>query len=380
MRSTESHHPISVSQIPLKRERVDLIPASEISLLEIRWLWSDWIARAKFHLLAGDAGTGKTTLAIAIAATISSGGTWPDGSAALPGNVLIWSGEDDACDTIVPRLTAAGANLDRVFVVGEVRSAVEARPFDPAYDLEMLAVEASRIGEIALVIVDPVISAVAGDSHKNAEVRRSLQPLVDLACRLDAAVLGISHFSKMATGGDPLLRVTGSVAFGAVARVVLVAAKRGDEGSRVLARAKSNIGPDEGGFNYEIDVSDGTFSASFVKWGEALEGAARELLAGDGSAQPAAAEDALAWLQAFLASGPQSVRCVRAAAEQCGIRWRTLERAKQSLGIRSTKHAPDGGWLWSLPAKQGCEDRQDRQAERGGLGGLDAPGGCGADA
>ena len=65
------------------------------------------------------------------------------------------------------------------------------------------------------------MSAVAGDSHKNTEVRRALQPIVDLASRLDAAVLGITHFSKGGAGGDPAARVVGSVAFTAVAAVWL---------------------------------------------------------------------------------------------------------------------------------------------------------------
>ena len=60
----------------------------------------------------------------------------------------------------------------------------------------------------------PIVSAVAGDSHKGAEVRRALQPVVTLAQRLGCAVLGITHFSKGTNGRDPVERVTGSIAFG----------------------------------------------------------------------------------------------------------------------------------------------------------------------
>lgn len=76
-----------------------------------------------------------------------------------------------------------------------------------------------------LLIVDPVVSAVTGDSHKNTEVRRALPPLVDLAAACDCAVLGITHFFRGGQGAEPAQRVVGSVAFTAVARVVLVAAK-----------------------------------------------------------------------------------------------------------------------------------------------------------
>ena len=85
--------------------------------------------------------------------------------------------------------------------------------------------QASLIGGVKLLIVDPIVTTVSGDSHNNTDVRRSLQPVVDLAQRLNLAVLGISHFAKGGKGLDPAQRVVGSIAFAAVARVVLVAAK-----------------------------------------------------------------------------------------------------------------------------------------------------------
>lgn len=235
---------------------VVLTRGSDLKATAIDWLWLHWLARGKLGILAGPPGQGKTTIAIAAIATLTSGGRWPDGKRCKPGNALMWSGEDDPADTLVPRLVAAGADLTRVYFVTGSRIGGEVLPFDPARDLVQLTAQAEAIGDVHLLVVDPVVSAVAGDSHKNTEVRRALQPLVDLASYLNAAVLGISHFSKGTAGRDPTERVTGSVAFGAVARVVMVAAKvkneDGDEDRRILARAKSNIGPDDGGFEYSL--------------------------------------------------------------------------------------------------------------------------------
>lgn len=77
-------------------------------------------------------------------------------------------------------------------------------------------------------------------------MRRGLQPLTDLAASMRCALLGITHFSKGTGGRDPVERLTGSLAFGALARVVLVAAKHQEEGedghaARLFLRAKSNI-------------------------------------------------------------------------------------------------------------------------------------------
>jgi putative DNA primase/helicase len=163
------------------------------------------------------------------------------------------SGEDDPADTLVPRLMAAGADLSLVDFVADVRQNGKARSFDPARDIEPLRDAIKIAGGASLLIVDPVVSAVAGDSHKNSETRRALQPLVQLASELNAALIGVTHFSKGTGGRDPVERLTGSIAFGALARIVLVAAKNqvseeGKEAERILCRAISNIGNDTGGF------------------------------------------------------------------------------------------------------------------------------------
>ena len=231
---------------------MSLLPASGIKPEPISWLWRDWLARGKMHIIAGQPGTGKTTLAMKMAATVSAGSQWPDGTKATKGNVIIWSGEDDPADTLVPRLEASGADLSRIFFAGEMSCGKERRDFDPAKDITALQAAIGTAGGASLIIIDPIVSAASADSHKNGETRRGLQPLVYMAAKLGAAILGITHFTKGSEGRAPIDRVTGSVAFGALARVVIVAVREqdGDDGKpgpRVLMRAKSNIGPDDGG-------------------------------------------------------------------------------------------------------------------------------------
>lgn len=324
----------------------------------IRWLWPGWLARGKLHILAGAPGQGKTTIALAFAATVSKGGRWPDGRTCEAGNVLIWSGEDDPTDTLLPRLLAAGADPARCYFVEGVRVAGKVQPFEPARDMLALQRQAQKIGGVKLLVVDPVVSAVTGDSHKNTEVRRALQPLVDLASQLDAVLVGISHFSKGGAGGDPAMRVVGSVAFTAVARVVLVAAKvSGAEGGgdrRVLARAKSNIGPDDGGFSYRIEQVEplAGIQASYIEWEGAVEGSARDLLGEkeEGADQGAAASalgEAEGFLVDLLAEGPCPSKHVEAEAKAAGISWRTVRRASVTLGIRKRKL--QDVWYWEKP-------------------------------
>lgn len=340
---------------------VVLLNGADLTPQPVSWLWRGWLALGKLHILAGAPGQGKTTIAIAMAATVTSGGRWPDGSRCQRGHALIWSGEDDPADTLLPRLIAAGADISRVHFVSGTRTDGELQPFDPACDMAQLAEQATRIGNVRLVVVDPVVSAVTGDSHKNTEVRRALQPLVDLASTMGVALVGISHFSKGGQGQDPASRVVGSIAFTAVARVVLVAAKvKGDDGKdrRILARGKSNIGPDDGGFEYTIAQVEALpgIHASRIEWGDGVEGSARELLTDpteeseEGNAQHSAA----AFLQEVLKDDLVPVKSIEAEAKEAGLSWRTIRRASDSLGVMKRKGA-ENRWYWSLPnlSKQG---------------------------
>lgn len=337
---------------------VVLIRGTELTPEPIRWLWPGWLALGKLHILAGAPGQGKTTIATTMMATVSIGGRWPDGARCEAGNVLIWSGEDDHADTLLPRLLAAGADRDRCFFVSGSRIGGEVQPFDPAQDLGGLLAAIKLIGGVKMIVVDPVVSAVTGDSHKNTEVRRALQPLVDLAAVCDCALLGITHFSKSGQGSDPSQRVVGSVAFTAVARVVMVAAKvKGDDenkDARILARSKSNIGPDGGGFHYFLEQAEPLpgIHASHAVWGKAVDGTARELLT-DPVAQPdddsesSAKDEAVEFLLELLKDGLAPSKYVESEAKAAGIAWITVRRASDALGVKKRK--TNGAWYWFKP-------------------------------
>lgn len=367
--STRGERQQNVPRYPIADARLqDLKPKGQVSLLcatailmkPINWLWLGFIASGKFHVLGGAPAAGKTTLAVALAAIVSNGGLWPDGTQAKQGKVIFWSGEDDPADTLKPRLVAVGANMENIYFIGPVTERDVKRPFDPAKDMQSLEEAIIAIGGAAMLIVDPIVSAVAGDSHKNSETRRALQPIVDLGERTGVAILGITHFTKGTTGRDPLERITGSLAFAALARIVFVAAKEADpedhyNPNRFFTRAKSNIGPDGGGYEYLIEnVSpiEG-IETSRVVFGDTIEGTAREILATadavEENMRSPKLETAKEFLEGILQSGDWVLQKeIEAAADDASIASKTLRNAKKDLGVESKKKGL-GPWYWRLP-------------------------------
>ncbi len=53
---------------------ITITTASTIRPEPIAWIWPGWLAAGKLHVLAGMAGTGKTTIALAVAATLTGRG------------------------------------------------------------------------------------------------------------------------------------------------------------------------------------------------------------------------------------------------------------------------------------------------------------------
>lgn len=342
--------------------KVNAVSAADIKPVAIRWLWPGWLAKGKLHILAGAGGTGKTTLLISLIATITTGGRWPDGEICQErGNVLIWSSEDDPADTLVPRLIAAGADVSRVHIIqGRINAQGEADPFDPANDIGLLRETARELGGVSLLMLDPVVGAVKGDMHKANDVRRGLQGVVDFAEDNLCAVVGISHFAKGGAGSSPADRVIGSQAFSALARTVLVAAKEQDSDARVLARAKSNIGTDEGGVSYTIEpcTIDGGIETTHVAWGDLIEGSAREILGDvEGSDHDARTDDddPSEALRRILKDGAMTGKQVKSLMTENGYSAKQTRTAREKLSIVTVREGfgKDIRTLWSLPQASG---------------------------
>jgi putative DNA primase/helicase len=333
--------------------RILIRNGEELNMEKIDWLWPGWLARGKFHLLAGSKATGKSTLLFDLLARMTvDNASWPDGSRAPTGAVMIWSGEDGIADTILPRFYVAGGNRSRVHFPITTRIDGQDRPFDPSTDMNLLIDAAATIPNLLAVGIDPVVLAMPNhsDSHKNTETRRGLQPLVEFAEHRGIALIGITHFTKGTQDRDPIERVTGSLAFGALPRCVWGTSADEDGYQRRLVRIASNIGPTGGGFEYTLfqaPLPGLDFAAQRIDWGNKLSGSPKELL---NASKRSAEAEAAAFLRSFLADTGKPQRDVKTAAEAHCHSWATIRRAQQKLGIKPMQN--NRTWWWHLPTEQ----------------------------
>ena len=329
---------------------------ASVSPATVNWLWPGRVPLGKLTLLFGDPGLGKSMVSHDLTSRVSTGAAWPDDptTRAPRGGVVLLTAEDSLDDTVRPRLDAAGADVFNV-VAFEAVQAEQRLAVNLQRDTALLEEVIERQGNTKMVVIDP-ISAYLGrvDAHSNSEVRALLHVLSDLAQRRGVAVFAITHLNKR-RGGSALYRAMGSLAFVAAARAAwLVARDPHDARRRLFLPAKNNLAGDSTGLAFSI--VDG-----IVRWERDPVSIAADvaLAPPEEESKPgpdqSARKQAVKWLRELLSTGPLPAAVIRQEADDAGVAWRTLHRAKDDLGITPYRTQFQGAWLWELPTDDACQ-------------------------
>lgn len=228
-------------------------PLSTISPTRTRWAAKNQVPIGTITILAGMAGIAKSTILAWFIARWTHGTVEGDlhGSPAL---VALINGEDDTSSVLVPRLMAAGADLNMVVSMSSV--SVTDRENDwisspnLADDLRSIRAQIIETGA-RILIIDPIISLMAGDSDRKDDVRRNLDPLATMAAELGIAIICVAHFKKGSGRASDML--SGSHAFRDITRSLLLLAVDDETDERILTVEKSNYSAVKPSVAFNVD-------------------------------------------------------------------------------------------------------------------------------
>jgi hypothetical protein len=316
--------------------RVSVTPAADIEPESPRWCWQGLVPLGGVTVVAGQPGLGKSTLALFLAARVSTG-TLDGDLLGYPANAMVITLEDHAAMVVRPRLQAAHADLEGVHLMS---ASAEHGQITLPEDLEAIEYHVEE-RQTRLLVIDPVVATLSGDldSHRDHQIRRALSPLAQLAERHDLAVIAVMHFSKRHTS-DLLSRVSGSVGFGGAARSVLAFVREPDDeaeerSERVIVHAKSNWGIKAGSLAARIETAvfwhqDERIETSRLRITGPSNVTAADLATDN--ADRSEADDATEFLRDVLADGSWHERKeIDAESKRRGISRRTLYRAASKL-------------------------------------------------
>ena len=335
-----------------------LVCAADIQPLNVEWLWSGRVPLGMLTMFAGDPKLGKSYVTLSMAAAVSRGepmpfGEVPDG----PASTIILSAEDDSARTIVPRLNAAGADLRRIHVLESIKLSKD-RHATPNLSADLAVIEkaAADLQDCRLILIDPISSYLGGiDDYRNADLRMVLSPLSDMAERLRAAVVMVSHLSK-GTGSNGKHRVMGSIAYVGVCRAnfLFVRDPTDPTGRRVLfCDNGGNLAPTAPTLAYTIETRERGIRVEFLNEPVAItteQALADEVQGGLDPNHAPELRESERWLKEILSAGPLPTKELEESAKKCGFTLRMLKRAKSAAKVISVRQGfgREARWVWKL--------------------------------
>lgn len=342
-------------------------PAKLVAVTKPRFLHSPFIPFDVQTLIAGRAGENKTTLTIAIAAKATRG--------QLPGDMLhhpitvAFSAFEDPKGIQVARLKAAGADLERIRFV-DMADTCEGLSVDTGMTIPADLPQIEHLLEsegVGLWIIDPITSAIAGDTNKRDDVRHALDPLAAMAQRLHIPIIEVLHFNK--GGGYASDKISGSHAWRDTAKSVLLMARDEASGDIVLTIDKSNYSAAVGSswtfpvHSVDVHTDDGQIVAVPVAGeltptdttvGEVIN---RQMNPDDQNTGDGSSTDVIDWLTDYLRDGAAPFKQIMEAAREEGYTSKQLSNARTRADNPRVESVPDPSWsgrgqrkIWRLAA------------------------------
>lgn len=328
---------------------------------EVESLWEGRIPLGKVTIAMGDPGLGKSFFSLFVACQGSTGQPFPGQDKSQtrePCDVLLLNAEDNAADTIVPRLIAMGGDLDRIHIIDGVPTKDDDEAHFNVDNPEHRAKLEEDLEDLSpgLLIIDPWNAYLGrADSYKDQEIRRALTPLKKLAEKYGVTILCIHHLNKR-SDASAMQRASGSMGLPAAARSVLLVSKypydKTGETRLVTSVKSTNSGkvPPIG-----FQIVEETKGQPKIEWIEKVRDVSPEEALEPPKRKPGRPADERKRAEQFvrrkLRKGPVWIRKLIGAAKKKRIAEHTLRDALGTLKCDNLKI--DGRSHWALPEKGG---------------------------
>lgn len=349
----------------LKLRKITVRKGSDVVPARVRWLWApgdEAIGRmpmGELTLIVGKGGIGKSTVLAEFAAWITTG-TMRGEYYGTPKDVLYVANEDSLECTVVPRMMAAGTDMERIHFIGVDMMGRPDKVVLPS-DCEGLAEYAKQVGAVALML-DPLSSNLRARSNSGDEVRPVIEAVRRMAEAAELAALGLGHTRK-AVSTNLMDAMMGSSELGNVCRSAMgVMADEDEKGTVVMSQEKNNLGrTDIDSYRYRINSAtlwSGTelITTSRLEWLGRTPMKVTDMMAdsmASGMTSKSGVDECTEFIRDYLSDpqhGGQALRgdLVKAAAND-GHSRATVDRAAKRLGLTSRPSGQGAKRLWCLP-------------------------------
>src|SRR5215813_3152988 len=190
-----------------------------------------------------------------------------------------------------------------------------------------------------LIAFDPLVSYVGDvDMFKGAKVRQMLDPYVKLAAQHNFALIFVIHLNKADT--KAVYKVADSIQTLAVAKCGYIVGPNPDSTDtwdKVICHFKTNISQKTPSYTFRIEPNQQSPDMARVDWGNETNLNADDLVKSfdDRNGEKITKQDiAKSFLHGAVFKGPQFSAEVETEATTIDISPRTLDRAKEVLGVK----------------------------------------------
>ena len=184
----------------------------------IEWEWEGWLAKGIATLIAAEPGTGKSMLALRMAATFILGWPWPDGTPYTgERGAVLWCETESGEAMNRDRMKEWGIPLDQVIVAGV--NPLDGISLESLRDVDQVRQLAAR-DDVRLIIIDS-LSGSHSKSESENEVGLLVKAVAQVARDTQKPVIITHHLNKQfRTNRISLLNVRGTTAIAQYVRLI----------------------------------------------------------------------------------------------------------------------------------------------------------------